>query len=805
MLSLSRHLNSKRQRRQQQRSSHIAPRPEARRWLWLALPAVALLVGLALLSRHSREQDSGSSGDANSASPSTTTPEPSETSIFATYAGSATCQDCHADEFNAWQTSNHGLAERSPNAQLDEAAFHPSRSFRHGSQRSEPHRTNGAYHVTALGPNGYAPFPVERVIGHDPLRQFLVPFPGGRLQTLEASYDPHRNEWFNVYGNEDRQPGEWGHWTGRGMNWNSMCASCHNTRVRKNYDEASDTYRTTMAERTVSCEACHGPLKAHHDWQRQHRGTAAKDPTLTKLTREQTVDNCGFCHARRSDLTGDFRPGDKFADRMRLSVVDASDTYYPDGQVREENYEFSAFVGSRMHFRGVACNDCHQPHSTRTILPGNALCMRCHNGSVPNAPIIQPVAHSQHRVFGYDTNGNQTNFDLAAYKPKAIIETGGECVNCHMPQTTYMQRHPRHDHGFTIPDPLLTKQHGIPNACNRCHQDKNADWSLGWVEKWYGEKMNRPSRRRAQVIASARQGQPGARDGLLDLAAREEIPYWRAVASGLLQPWAAEPAVRDTLLRGLADTNELVREASVRSLEPLLDADPARVGGALRARLVDPVRSVRLAAAWALRATLAPDSPVGRELALSLDINADQPTGQMQKGAYALARNDPQKALTHYAKAIAWDSNSAAIHHDYAVVLSGLDRSAEAITHLERACTLEPRNADYRYMLALGWNEAGQPEKTLEALQAAVQIDPNHARAWYNLGLALNGAGRTEEGIIALRRAETADARDPRAPYARATILARLGRLNEAREAARRALEIQPGYPPAQEFLQSLR
>ena len=34
-----------------------------------------------------------------------------------------------------------------------------------------------------------------------------------------------------------------------------------------------------------------------------------------------------------------------------------------------------------------------------------------------------------------------------------------------MPVTTYMQRHPRHDHGFTIPDPLLTKQFGTPNAC----------------------------------------------------------------------------------------------------------------------------------------------------------------------------------------------------------------------------------------------------------------------------------------------------------------------------------------------------
>ena len=63
-----------------------------------------------------------------------------------------------------------------------------------------------------------------------------------------------------------------------------------------------------------------------------------------------------------------------------------------------------------------------------------------------------------------------------------------------MPVTTYMQRHPRHDHGFTVPDPQLTKELGIPNACNRCHADKDADWSVGHATTWYGPRMDRPNR-----------------------------------------------------------------------------------------------------------------------------------------------------------------------------------------------------------------------------------------------------------------------------------------------------------------------
>ena len=431
-----------------------------------------------------------------------------------------------------------------------------------------------------------------RVIGCEPLRQFLVGAPGGRLQTLEASYDPRSNQWFDVFGSEDRQPGEWGHWTGRGMNWNNMCASCHNTRVRKNYDETTDSYHTSMAEPAVGCESCHGPLKAHNDWQAQFGKSGKHDPTLLKLSKSQTLDNCGFCHSRREDLTGDFKPGDDFSAHAQLTIVDASEIYYPDGQVREEDYEYASFLSSKMHLRGVTCLDCHNPHSMKTRLPGNSLCMRCHNGSYPPAPAINPVSHSRHKVFGYDPGGVITNIDLAKYGSKQIEETGGECVNCHMPQTIYMQRDSRHDHGFTIPDPLLTKQLGIPNACNRCHKEKDADWALKYCDEWYGAKMDRPSRSRAQIVAAARAGDAKARDGLLALLSKEDNSYWRAVAAGLLSRWAGEPAVENTLMKALHDTNALVRSESVHALSASAAAHvPAAVNPSVRRSMILPATS----------------------------------------------------------------------------------------------------------------------------------------------------------------------------------------------------------------------
>ena len=745
-------------------------------------------------------------GDATASSPRIPHPSPPTG-----YAGSESCANCHEETYNLWAKSNHGLAERAPNAELDGPAFVPAREFQHGTQTSRLRAEGTNYLVTCVGLTATKEtHSVVRVIGNDPLRQFLVAFPGGRLQALEAAYDPHKNEWFNVYGSEDRQPGEWGHWTGRGMNWNNMCAGCHNTRLQKNYDETSDSYHTTMAERSVGCEACHGPLKKHNEWQNHYGHRGQKDPALPRFTKQQVVDNCGFCHARRTDLTGDFKPGDSFFDHHSLAIVDQSDRFYPDGQVRDEDYEFTAFLGSKMNSSGVVCGDCHNPHSMKTVLPGNWLCMKCHNGSVTNAPVIDPPGHGHHQVFGYDEHGKLTNTDLLIYKPKEIKETGGECVNCHMPQTVYMQRHGRHDHGFTIPDPLLTKQFGIPNACTRCHADKSVDWALETAVKWYGDKMERPSRARTQWIARARNGEAAARAPLLDLLEGKESAYWKAVAAGLLAQWVSEAKVQEALLKCLEASHPLVREQAARALEPAVQGtgakreEPSRLGEALRKLLDDPVHSVRLSAAWALRASLPPTAKATRELQEFLGLNADQPTGQMQKGAFELATGHPERALEHYQKAVAWDTNSAPIRHELAVVLSMLGRTKDSIPQLEAACRLEPHEAEYEFKLALAWNELGSLEKAAEALEKAVKINPRHARAWFNLGLARNLLGQSEAAVEALLRAEAAAPDDAEIPYARATVLARLGRTQDARRAAQRALELNPRYAEAQQLLDQM-
>lgn len=706
-----------------------------------------------------------------------------EDEVFARYAGSASCRDCHTNAYAAWAGSHHALAEREPAVELEDAAFQPARSFRHGSQETRVHREGDAYVVETPGLSGSSEVHrVGRVLGHDPLRQFLVPAAGGRWQTLEASWDPRTNAWFNVYGGEDRKPGEWGHWTGRGMNWNSMCGTCHNTRFRKNYEEASDSYRTASAEMGVGCEACHGPSKEHVRWQRAWQGQGRKDPTLTSRTPVQAMENCAPCHARRSELTGDLVPDGSFWDHYMLAIVDGSDQFHPDGQVRDEDYEFSAFLGSRMHAAGVTCLDCHDPHAGPPRLAGDALCLRCHNGSRAGSPVIDPAKHTFH----------------------APDSAGSRCVNCHMPQTVYMQRHSRHDHGFTVPDPLLTRELGIPNACGRCHADKDTTWVLEAAVRWYGARLERPARARTRALAAARRGEEGAVPSLVQILGTPETPYWKAASLALLEQWVERSDVAAAMVRALGHEHPLVRVRAVQGLSARVEAGDPGAAEAVRARLQDPVRSVRYAAAWALRRTGDLGTRAGRELAHGLALNADQPAGRAQRAVWALARGQAGSAASDLAKAVGWDPGSTALRHDYAVALSLQGRSQEALEQVQAAVRLEPQVAENHYRLGLAWAEAGDLGKAAAALAEAVRLEPRHDRGLYNLALAQNGLDQPEAAIATLLRAEGVSPRDARIPYARATILARVGRVAEALGAARRALELNPGMGEAAEMLRVL-
>lgn len=697
-------------------------------------------------------------------------------------AGAAACARCHQKQFDEWLASQHARANRLVDPAADAPAFNPPRELRHGSFVTTMREQDGRF-VLAESFSNRPPdsFHAEAVIAIEPLRQYLVTAGGGRLQAAVVAFDPRSNDWFNTQGTENRQPHEWGFWTNRSMTWNVQCAFCHMTGLQKNYNPETDGYRTTWDAMGVSCAQCHplAPSPAASASSERTRGNCpacAAPPVSTN----RAMDNCASCHARREEMTATFRPGERFDDHYRLTLPDTPTIYYADGQIRDEDFEYGSFRMSRMCHKGVTCFDCHNPHSGKLKLPAtnNAVCMQCHTPpGLRGAIAIDPVGHSHH---------SPTN-------------SGFLCVDCHMPETPYMVRDPRRDHGFTSPDPQLTLDLGIPNACNRCHADKDAKWANEYTRQWYGEKMERPARRRAYAVTRATGGNPEFPPDLLALAAAEEVPAWRATLDSLLAPWAGRPDVAAHLTADATNGDALVRSAVLRALA----GQAAGVNVAQRLQ-GDATRLVRVDAAWSLMASgQFPPSAVG-EVQAYLDNVCDQPAGALRRAEFALNLGRQAEAEQWARRAAAWDP-SAAPQHALGRILHAVGKTDEALQCMLRASRLTPDDAGIRYDLSLLYGELNRTREAVEQLRETTRLDPRFGRAWYNLGLGLAALEQLDDALAALARAQVLMPDSPEPPFARATILLRQNRKAEAVAAAQAALKVAPGFQAARQLIESAR
>jgi predicted CXXCH cytochrome family protein len=685
------------------------------------------------------------------------------------------CISCHEEQGKAWRESNHHLANRT----FDPAQ--PGAEF--AGQTVETHSTryrlttrDGAPVIEATDRNGATvPLSPAMVIAHEPLRQFVIETAPGKFQAMEVAWDPAKREWFDVFGGDVRNPGEWGHWTGQGMNWNSMCAHCHMTDYEKRYDEGQDLFRSTWTEQGIGCVQCHGPMTGHEKNESLQTAALSRDP-------QRMMQTCAACHARAEQLTANFHPGGSFDDHYRLQMMTDGRVYHPDGQILDEDFEWGSFVHSRMFTAGVTCMDCHDSHSGRTRLPAtdNNLCMQCHlPGNTRDAPVIDVAAHTFH-------------------KPES---TGSLCVSCHMSTTTYMQRDPRHDHGFIIPDPSLSLELGTPDACTKCHSDRSQEWSAEAWAKWYGPSPRTDElRTRARAVARAHRSDISVVPDLLDLIPGEKVSAWRASLPTLAARLAPEDARVLAEARSLStDADPLVRSAAVRALA-VSSGDVPRV----REALADPVRLVRLDAALALSTELDPASTARAELEAYLAATIEGPVARLRRGQERFQRGERDAGIADVRKAIELDPLSPAMPETLGMMLNAAGDSQSAAQQFERVANLAPSDAGAPYFAALAWAEAGDLKRAEAMFGETVRRDPRQSRAWYNLGLLLSQTGRIDDALRALRQAENAGPSDPDPPYAAATIHAREGRRSEAVDACRRALTIDPAHGPAAALLRRL-
>ncbi|HEX9686057.1 MAG TPA: multiheme c-type cytochrome, partial [Burkholderiales bacterium] len=167
--------------------------------------------------------------------------------------GARACGECHAKQYEGWRGSHHALAMQAADDTTVLGSF-ANAAIRYGGITSTFFKREGRFFVNTDGPDGkLADFEVKYTFGVTPLQQYLIEFPGGRLQALSIAWDTRPREeggqrWFHLYPKECIDHNDSLHWTGLYQNWNLQCAACHSTNLKKGYDADSRTYKTTFSE-----------------------------------------------------------------------------------------------------------------------------------------------------------------------------------------------------------------------------------------------------------------------------------------------------------------------------------------------------------------------------------------------------------------------------------------------------------------------------------------------------------------------------------------------------------------------------
>lgn len=429
------------------------------------------------------------------------TPVPIEIKPRDGYVSSGACRSCHPAEWQSWHQSYHrsmteaasSASVRAPWAQVLEWRGRAHTLFRRGDEfwatLPDPAR------ASALARQGRSfesvPDVERRVVmatGSHHYQAYWVPGArGNELWQLPFVYHFESERFLprhDVFLQPESDPVHV-------ARWNSNCIQCHAVAGEPQHDLASDRFASRVAELGIACEACHGPGAAHTASER-----ASEIVNPARLDAQRASEICAQCHSYfvprdpdawwKSGFVGSYQPGEDWQAARRLLQYgpDGPSTdpelsasldslFYPDGTIRVGGREWNGLALSACFSQGqgerqLGCTSCHRMHGgTRDDQldlggEGNGTCQSCHGG--------YGSGHSRH--------------------PEG--SSGDQCVNCHMPRTTYALFKSIRSHRITKPEADASRGARL-NACNLCHQDRSLAWAAEHLVTWSAPAHVTPS------------------------------------------------------------------------------------------------------------------------------------------------------------------------------------------------------------------------------------------------------------------------------------------------------------------------
>ncbi len=664
------------------------------------------------------------------------------------------CQSCHADAVKAWQGSHHHLAMQAATPETVLGDFTaPALDSKGVSTRFR--RDGDDFWINSEGADGQrGDFKVAYTFGLEPLQQYLLELPGGRLQAHNAAWDVEKKQWFHLYSELQVNSAHPLHWSGSQQNANAMCIECHTSGFERGFDSQTNTFSSRWQALGVGCQSCHGPASNHLLWASDPQGFSGPGRGLSVNLKDggnrTEVETCARCHSRRAVLDGSYHATNRLYDDYQPSPL-ADGVYEVDGKILDEVFEYGSFSQSRMHMAGVRCSDCHNPHSGELRASGNAVCTQCHNSGAR-------AARADIRAGGLQAK----DYEVPAHHHHAEGSPGAQCQSCHMPGRYYMGNDLRHDHSFSRPNPVQALDLGHGDACLSCHQQTDGKKIAEKFQTWYGTSPAADGGY-AQALAAARQGRAGAAAALYAQLARTDLPGLRKAALLAELPQYPTPQTGQVLIAALRHPDPAVRLAAIEVVTVI--SGPEQQAQVLAPLLVDERRAVRLAATWQL-AQLPP--ALLQDVPRWPDALADYEKAQ-------LAQLDRAEALT----------NLAALYQM-------TRRSEQVEPSLRLALQRNPHFHPARLMLVQWYESQGRAEQGVAWLRESIAIYPQEASLLHALGLALVRQGRRQEALVALQQAYDLAPENSEYAYVLSVGLRDAGQVEAALALLRKQLEQVP-------------
>ncbi|HEU5167302.1 MAG TPA: tetratricopeptide repeat protein [Chitinophagaceae bacterium] len=699
------------------------------------------------------------------------------------FVGDKSCKSCHAKEYNDWLQSHHFMAMQPPNDSTVEGNFNNA-TFTADGVNSRFFKKDGKFFINTQGDDGNNhDYEVKYTFGFTPLQQYLVEFPGGRMQVPRVSWDTKQKKWFHQYPGQKISSKDWLHWTGNSQNWNTMCASCHSTNLQKNYDIEADSYNTTFSVLNVSCESCHGAGELHVDFVNSNDYKNGKKipgsylPLDKDSTQLAQINTCAPCHARKSDISASLIQSGEIMDNL-IPEIPSTEHFHADGQANDEDYIYTSFLESKMFRRGVKCSNCHNPHSGKILFAANQLCLQCH------AKTYDDPSHTFHPVGA----------------------TASGCKSCHMPGKIYMGNDTRHDHIFRAPRPDLSVKYGTPNACNNCHNDKSAQWAADTITKWYG-----PLRKYhfAEDLIPGSKLDGNSEEHLIKILGDTSVPdIIKATAAHYLGSIPTQNSFQ-ALLKCLADKDAQIRYRALRSLSNFPAANWRNNVGPL---LSDKVRAVRIAAADLYTTFPAQQIPAQysstfssarNELQNYLTYQADFSIGNVMIADHYLQQQDYDNAEKFYLRALKKDSLMNYARLNLSSGYNAQGKNDKALEVLETAMKIDPGNDRIHYNMALLYNEMNNKAAAERSFARAVQLKTQNPRVYYNYGLLLNELKKFKDAEMILQKGIALNPSSPEMYYALCFVYLQSNDKIKAKQMVIKLKELDPNNPEYQQLFKS--